>query len=145
PWSVWTGAAPEPFVPTVPTLSAPLPLPLLYDAWTRVGRPRVPPRGGVDLVHVTVPVRVPTGGVPVVATVHDVVPFTHPELLTPRGAHLARAGLEWIRANAVRCTVPSQVVADACVAHGFDRDALRVVPWGATVRVPDDAEVARVL
>lgn len=137
---------PRPFVPPIPTVPASLPLPLLYDAWTRFGRPLVETSTGpVDLVHVTVPIRVPTAAAPVVATVHDVLPFTRPELLTRRGARLARSGLEWIRANAVRCMVPSAAVAEACVAHGFPEDSLRVVPWGATVRVPDAAEVRAVL
>ena len=42
--------------------------------------------GAVDLVHVTVPMRVGIGDVPMVATVHDLFPLTRPEDFTPDGA-----------------------------------------------------------
>ena len=54
-----------------------LPLPVLYDSWARWGRPEVvAAAGAVDLVHVTVPMRVGIGAVPMVATVHDLFPLS---------------------------------------------------------------------
>lgn len=141
------GAPPlPPWTPTVPLATMPLPLPTLYDAWARWGRPSIEAATGpVDLVHLTVPMRAPRGRAPVVATVHDVFPLTDPDRLTDRGARLMRSGLEWIRANARMVAVPSDTVRDECVAHGFRPDRLRVVPWGAQVRVPEPHVVTRVL
>ncbi len=62
-----------------------------------------------------------------VVTVHDVVPWTHPETLTPRGVHFHRAMVKraWKHADAV--VVPTHAVADALNRiHRFD-DRLRVI------------------
>lgn len=124
------------FRPDGPTSRLPLPLPVLYDAWARTGRPRVGARA--DLVHLTVPVGPSRGDRPMVATVHDVLPLRRPEDFTGRGARLMRVGLDRIRREADLVMVPSQVVASDCVAHGFRPERLRVVPWGA----PDPAGLA---
>jgi glycosyltransferase involved in cell wall biosynthesis len=147
PSSMLPGRLPgAPWTPPVPCRSVPLPLPLLYDAWTRWGRPSIgSATGPVDLVHVTVPVRVPVGAVPVVATVHDLFPLTAPELMTGRGARLTRAGLDWIRRHAALVMVPSGTVEAQCIDRGFTAERLRVVPWGAEVSVPDDGDVDAVL
>jgi len=137
---------PAPWTPRIPTAVLPLPLPVLYDAWARTGRPSIErATGPVDLVHVTVPVPLPRCTAPVVATVHDVFPLTDPDLMTPRGARLTRAGLEWARRHARVVMVPSRTVEGECVEHGFDPARIRVVPWGAQVGVPDDDTVRRVL
>jgi glycosyltransferase involved in cell wall biosynthesis len=128
------------------TSTVPVPLPLLYDLWARTGRPRVErSTGPVDLVHVTVPMRVGVGVTPVVATVHDLFPLTRPQDSSTRGARLMAGGLEWIRATARAVMVPSATVAATCVEHGFDAARLRVVPWGATPGEPSSARVAEVL
>jgi glycosyltransferase involved in cell wall biosynthesis len=128
------------------TATVPVPLPLLYDLWARTGRPHVErSTGPIDLVHVTVPMRVGVGVTPIVATVHDLFPLTRPEDSTARGARLMAHGLEWIRDSARAVMVPSAAVADACADHGVEPDRLRVVPWGATPEEPTAARVADVL
>lgn len=119
---------------------APLPLPVLYDVWRHTGRPHVErATGPVDLVHVTVPMRVGVRTTtPVVATVHDLFPLTRPQESSPRGARLMAAGLAWIRDTARAVMVPSRAVATACEAHGFAPNRLHVVPWG--VEVPEAAD-----
>lgn len=127
------------------SVTMPLPLPVLYDVWRRTGRPHVErATGPVDLVHVTVPVRVGVGTTPVVATVHDLFPLTRPHESSPRGRRLMSTGLEWIRRTAAAVMVPSRAVSEACVAHGFDPGRLHVVPWGVEARVPRPDEVASV-
>lgn len=123
----------------------PLPLPLLYDVWSRADRPTIASvTGPIDLVHLTVPMRLPDEGVPVVATVHDLFPLTRPDWMTGRGARLMSLGLRTVRDRARRVMVPSEYVAQDCVEHGFDPAVIRVVPWGvAPVRVTD-AEVSEV-
>lgn len=119
-----------PFRPEVPLQRLALPLRALYDSWAVSGRPRVHP-DGVDVVHLTVPVAPSRGSIPLVATVHDVLPLDRPDDFTGRGARLMRAGIARIRDEADRVIVPSRVVADACESHGFDAARVRVVPWGA--------------
>ncbi len=122
-------------------------LPWLYDAWTWTGRPRwtsvVP---DADLVHVTVPVAPPRERVPVVATVHDVLPLTHPEWFTGRGAALMRRGLAAIAERADLVLVPSEATRRECLTHGFPADRLRVVPWGSRPVIgPSEDQIAAVL
>ncbi|MFM7061927.1 MAG: glycosyltransferase family 4 protein, partial [Actinomycetes bacterium] len=133
------------FEPPVPVARSPLPLPYLYDAWHLLRRPGLPAAAGwLDVVHVTAPVVPPTGAVPMVATVHDLVPVTRPELLTRRGARLLRRGLELVRDTAAVVMVPSQVVARDCREFGIGADRLQVVPWGATAVDPTPEAVAQV-
>jgi glycosyltransferase involved in cell wall biosynthesis len=131
----------------VPVRHLPVGLPLLYDAWTWTGRPRwTGSVRGADLVHVTVPVTPPRDRVPMVATVHDVLPLTHPEWFTGRGASLMRRGLASIAERADLVLVPSEATRRECLAHGFDADRLRVVPWGSRpVAGPSEDETAKVL
>ncbi|WP_144714032.1 glycosyltransferase family 1 protein [Curtobacterium pusillum] len=78
-----------------------------------------------------------------VVTVHDTVPWTHPETLTPRGVQFHRAMVKraWKHADAV--VVPTHAVASALNAiHRFD-ERLRVIggaPSGR-LRTPVDADV----
>ncbi|PZE84981.1 glycosyltransferase family 1 protein [Curtobacterium sp. MCBD17_032] len=78
-----------------------------------------------------------------VVTVHDVVPWTNPETLTPRGVHFHRAMVKraWKYADAV--VVPTHAVADALSEiHRFD-ERIRVIggaPSGR-LRTPVDADV----
>jgi glycosyltransferase involved in cell wall biosynthesis len=145
PSSLRAGALPA-GLPNATVARLALPLPLLYDAWSRVGRPSIEAvTGPVDLVHVTVPVRVPSGRAPIVATVHDVFPLTRTDSMTRRGTRLTRTGLGWIRDHASLVMVPSVTVAQQCVAQGFEDAKLRVVPWGAEVAVPDEVAVDGVL
>lgn len=78
-----------------------------------------------------------------VVTVHDTVPWTHPQTLTPRGVHFHKAMVKraWKHADAV--VVPTHAVAGALnEIHRFD-DRLRVIggaPSGR-LRVPVDADL----
>lgn len=68
----------------VPTTRLPLPPDLLARLWER-GLPPHPARSGV--VHAPTLLVPPTReGCALVVTIHDVVPWTHPATLTPRGA-----------------------------------------------------------
>jgi len=138
------GGEPDaPWVPPVPVAHLALPLPFLYDAWTRFRLPTVESAAGpVDLVHLTVPISPPRSPAPLVATVHDLFPLTRPEWFTGRGARLMRRGLERIRDEAEVVLVPSETVARDCAAHGFGPDRVQVLPWGSTPVSLDDDRVA---
>lgn len=146
PTSVLRPEVPDGLAAGVRTATVPLPLPVLYDVWSRWGRPHVGgATGAVDLVHVTVPMRVGIGDLPMVATVHDLFPLTRPEDFTPRGTRLMGAGLRWVLQHARAVMVPSATVAAACVDHGVSESALSVVPWGATASPSEPARVEAVL
>ncbi|MHB8449176.1 MAG: glycosyltransferase family 4 protein [Mycobacteriales bacterium] len=103
--------------------------------------------GPADLLHVTAPVlRVPTR-LPLVVTVHDVMPLRFPAWFTRRERVFFRSTLRWAAARAAALVTPSQVVADELVqllgpAAGF------VTVTGEGVRLGAEAaavDVARAL
>ncbi len=133
PATLLRNAPPGDWTPPIELVRLPLPLPILYDLWSRTDWPKVAgSAGAIDLIHLTVPIRPPEEKTPLVATVHDVFPLTRPELMTARGAKLMRTGLQAIFGRSKRVMVPSQCVADDCVAAGADAASIRVVPWGVS-------------
>jgi glycosyltransferase involved in cell wall biosynthesis len=84
-----------------------------------------------------------------VVTIHDAVPWTHPETLTPRGARWHRAMAERAARSAAAITVPTQAVADelADVLPAVRDMPVHVLGAGvarALVRVPDPDYAERV-
>lgn len=100
---------------------------------------------GGGLIHAPslfVPLHPPAAGeiTQTVVTVHDTVPWTHPETLTPNGVRWHKAQLKraWQYASAV--VTPTHAVADQIQQiHNFG-DRVRVVPGAASndVVMPDD-------
>jgi glycosyltransferase involved in cell wall biosynthesis len=106
-WTAWHRGAAMP-----PGLDGPRRLPLprraLIAAWERgVG----PVPRDADLVHAP-SLLMPPRRLPLVVTIHDAVPWTHPETLTPRGVrwHVAMATRAARHASAV--VVPTRAAAD---------------------------------
>ena len=131
------------FRPPIPVHPLPLARPWLYEAWNRLGHPRVErATGPIDVCHSTTAIPAPSRGASVV-TVHDVA-FVHtPERFTAHGARVMRAGLARCRhADLVLC--PSRTTADDLAALGFQPDRIRVIPWGVTPQPVGAADVARV-
>ncbi|MGI6876155.1 glycosyltransferase family 4 protein [Amycolatopsis sp. 3B14] len=88
----------------------PLPPRALVAAW-QAGLPYWP---GGDAVHAPTPLapaRVPRGRT-LSVTVHDTVPWTHPETLTPRGVRWHRAVIARAARRASGLVVPTRAVAD---------------------------------
>lgn len=112
---------------------------LLAELWSRGWPPTV--RG--DRVHATTPLAPARRG-GLVVTVHDAVPWTHPETLTPRGVqwHRTMIGRDVRRAESI--VVPSAAVADD-LSGIFPAAADRIVVIGHGVTAlpvpPDDAAV----
>jgi glycosyltransferase involved in cell wall biosynthesis len=100
------------------------------------------PRG--DLVHAPTLLAPPSRGRPLVATIHDAVPWTHPETLTQRGvAWHRRMGLR-VAASADLVIVPTAAVAAELAAFLDLGDRVRVVFEGAdALAVPPDAAERR--
>lgn len=121
----------------------PLPAQGLTLAW-EVGLPLRP--GGVDLVHA------PTLAAPprsrrsaLVVTVHDTVPWTHPETLTRRGVRWHRAMAARAAAHADALVVPTHAVAEDLHRHLDVKVPVVVAGAAASARVappPDAAQRA---
>jgi glycosyltransferase involved in cell wall biosynthesis len=108
-WTAWHRDVSGAHVPgTPPPRRLPLPRRPLALAWEH-GVP-VRPTGG-DLVHATTLLAPPRGRHPLVVTVHDAVPWTHPETLTPRGVRWHRRMAERTVPTADALVVPTHAVA----------------------------------
>ncbi|MDQ1710385.1 MAG: hypothetical protein QOG49_1770, partial [Frankiaceae bacterium] len=114
----------------------------LAVAWERGVGPA--PRGA-DVVHAPTLLMPPRRRTPIVVTIHDAVPWTHPETLTARGVAFHRRMGARAAAYADRVIVPSQATAAALAAVVDFGDRVRVVPMGvsAAVTPPSDARVRR--
>lgn len=132
--------------PPIPVVHHRLPRPLLYDAWHRLGRPRLPRSvGPVDVVWAAaMAVPPPSPGAALVVTVHDLAFLDRPEWSTRRGLSFFRRSWDVTRCRADLLVVPSATTAADCVRHGFDPERVEVVPWGVDTRPSSDAEVAAI-
>ena len=70
-----------------------------------------------DVLHAPTPLAPPRQKRPLVVTVHDAVPWTHPETLTPRGVHWHRTVIGRAAVEADAIVVPTQAVADELARH----------------------------
>lgn len=115
----------------------PLPRRVLVAAWEHGRGPAVP----ADVVHAPTPLHPPRRDRPLVVTVHDAVPWTHPETLTPRGVAWHRTMIARAAAGADLVVVPTHAVEDALRQHVALRDVL-VVGEGVSpdLVVPADAD-----
>jgi glycosyltransferase involved in cell wall biosynthesis len=121
----------------LPVRRLPLPRRGLVAAWERGRGPAVPG----DLVHAPTPLHPPRRTAPLVVTVHDAVPWTYPQTLTPRGVQWHRLMVARAAAEADLVVVPTQAVADALARHVALRDVL-VVGEGVSgdLVLPADAD-----
>jgi glycosyltransferase involved in cell wall biosynthesis len=120
----------------LPVRRLPLPRRGLVAAWARSGLPRVP----AEVVHAPTPLHPRKGVARLVVSVHDAVPWTHPETLTPRGVRWHRAMVGRAAAEADLVVVPTHAVAEELARHVRLRDVL-VVGEGvsADLAFPPDA------
>jgi glycosyltransferase involved in cell wall biosynthesis len=93
-------------------------------------------------VHAPTPLAPPRRGAPLVVTVHDAVPWTHPETLTPRGVRWHRSAIERAAREADALVVPTQAVADELARHVTPARPVHVVGEGvsADLSLPPDAD-----
>jgi glycosyltransferase involved in cell wall biosynthesis len=110
----------------------------LTVAWER-GIGPAPRR--VDVVHAPTLQLPPRRGRPLVVTIHDAVPWTHPETLTPRGVRWHRAMAQRAVAHADVLVAPSTATAVALQRELSLPEPPEVVPLGIT-RLPLPVDVA---
>jgi glycosyltransferase involved in cell wall biosynthesis len=97
---------------------------------------------GADVVHAPTPLAPPRSRRPLVVTVHDAVPWTHPETLTPRGVRWHRAVIERAARVADAIVVPTAAVAEDLGRHVHLARPPVVVGEGVSeaLALPPDAE-----
>ncbi len=119
----------------------PLPRRGLVAAWERGRGPRLQ----ADAVLAPTPLFPPGGGAPCLVVVHDAVPWTHPETLTPRGVAWHRSQVERAACEAALVVVPTLAVADELRRHVRLRELL-VVGEGVSgdLALPADADARAV-
>jgi glycosyltransferase involved in cell wall biosynthesis len=112
-------------------------------AWER-GLPPAP--RAADVVHAPTLLAPPRAGRPLVVTVHDAVPWTHPGTLTPRGVRWHRAMAERVGRTADAVVVPTAAVAGALRRWVTLPERVVVAGAGVSARLrrPDDAEARTV-
>ncbi|ANN20497.1 glycosyl transferase [Amycolatopsis orientalis] len=116
----------------------PIPPRALIAAW-QLGLPWWP---GGDAVHAPTPLaptRVPKGRTLSVA-VHDTVPWTHPETLTPRGVAWHKAMIARAARTATALTVPTRAVADELAGLVPVSVPVSVIPHGVRP-LPEPVEI----
>jgi glycosyltransferase involved in cell wall biosynthesis len=147
--STWTAWHADTAAARIPGASRPRRLPLgrrgLTAAWERgIG----PTPSGADLVHAPTPLFPPRRRRPLVVTVHDVVPWTHPETLTPRGVRWHRTMIQRAALTADAIVVPTAAVAAELVRYVSPRRPPVVVGEGVSGALtpgPDAAQRATTL
>lgn len=111
----------------------------LVAAWQQGRGPRP---ADCDLVHAPTLLAPPRGRRPLVVTIHDAVPWTHPTTLTPRGVDWHRAMAARVARTADAVVVPTHAVAAALADLLPLGDRLHVIGEGvsAAITLPDDAD-----
>lgn len=124
----------------------PLPRPVLYDAWARLGypaptlMPSLRSAGVVFAPSVAVP---PRGRRPLVVTAHDAAPYLFPEAFNARGLRFHRAGLAAAARRADLVLTVSASSRNELIAHtAIPADRIRVVPNGVDTEPATDAQAA---
>lgn len=115
----------------------PLPRRALIALWERGIGPGV----AGSVVHAPTPLAPPRRRTPLVVTVHDAVPWTHPQTLTPRGVRWHKTMVERAAREADLVVVPTQAVAEELSRFVALRE-VRVIGHGvsASLAVPADAQ-----
>ncbi len=111
----------------------------LVAAWQQGRGPRP---ADCDLVHAPTLLVPPRGRRPLVVTIHDAIPWTHPATLTPRGVDWHRTMAARAARTADAVVVPTQAVADALSELLPFGDRVRVIGEGVSsaLTLPPDAD-----
>ena len=113
----------------------------LYESWHYARRPKVQrATGPVDVVHVTGGAVAPHSA-PMIVTVHDLAFLHEPTHFTRHGLRFFKRALDLTRRDADLVLVPSEATADDCIAHGFEPERVRVVPWGIDIEVATESDI----
>ncbi|WP_282771396.1 glycosyltransferase family 4 protein [Saccharomonospora viridis] len=135
-WTVSSAVARRPDVEAarVEGVAGPRVLPLPPRALVAAWEAGIPLWPGGDAVHAPTPLAPPRSprGRTLSVTVHDTVPWTHPETLTPRGVSWHRRMVERAARRADTVVVPTEAVARDLTARVPMCARVRVAPHGVT-------------
>jgi glycosyltransferase involved in cell wall biosynthesis len=144
-WTAWHRDLSAAGLAEVAIRRLPLPRRALTLAWEREVGP-VP--SGADLVHAPT-LLLPPRVTPLVVTIHDAVPWTDPDTLTPRGVRWHRRMAQLAARRAAAIAVPTQAVADELtnVLAGLSSERISVLGAGVSAELcnePSEAKTAEV-
>ena len=123
------GARPSGLPATVPYVDLGWPRgSLRYEAWHRLGRPRLKIKA--DVVHAPSLAIPPVRDRPFVVTVHDIAFVRLPRATTRRGVAFHHRGLQLAREHAQLVIAPSLFTRDELLLEGFEAEKLRIAPLG---------------
>ena len=126
----------------IPGRPGPARLPVGRRALTALWEHRWPPAPAGTVLHATTPLA-PLGVRPrrgaVVVTIHDLVPYTHPDTLTPRGVAWHRTMIERAGRHADLIVVPTRAVAAELAELAGIADRVRVIGEGVTAACAEPA------
>ena len=133
-----------PYAPPMSVHHLPLPRFALYDAWHYLRRPVVErATGPVGAIHATT-IAIPPRSAPLIVTIHDLA-FVHgPTHFTARGLRFFRRGLDLAHRDADLIVCPSEATARDCIAAGFERERVAIVPLGVSSEPASEGEIERV-
>jgi len=119
-----------------------------WDLWGNLRLPLAAGQDGADLLHCPASRCCRLGGLPVVTTIHDVVPLKLPDLTVDQQAERFRRQVERCLLKSRRIIAVSESTRRDLISD-FDADPLRidVIAWAADSAcdaVGDEAELARV-
>lgn len=124
-------------------VAGPRVLPLSPKALTLAWQLGIPLWPGGDAVHAPTPLAPPKPGRHTLSvTVHDTVPWTHPETLTPRGVSWHRSMIARAARRATGLVVPTKAVAEDLRRQVGVPVPVRVAGHGVTAVFTDPAEIA---
>nr|WP_225954120.1 glycosyltransferase family 1 protein [Kibdelosporangium phytohabitans] len=125
----------DPAAATIPGVDGPRMMPLPRRALTLAWERGVRLWPGGDAVHAPTPFAppAPRRGRSLVVTIHDTVPFTHPETLTRRGAAWHQAMIKRATRQASAIVVPTEAVAAELAKYAPGPARVHVIGHG----VPD--------
>ncbi|HEY0639201.1 MAG TPA: glycosyltransferase family 1 protein [Pseudonocardiaceae bacterium] len=145
-WTLSTAVArhADPTPAVIPGVEGPRVLPLtrraLIAAWDR-GVPLWP---GGDSVHATTPLAPPPRrGRSLVVTVHDTVPWSHPQTLTERGARWHQRAIGRAARQASALVVPTGAVASELTRHTQPQCRVHIVGEGVPAVLAAEPERSR--
>jgi len=130
-----------PVAPPIPTSQYRLPRPLLYEAWHRIGQPKLSCEADVIWAPAMV---VPPRSAPLVVTVHDLDFIAHPERLSRRGRSFFPRAWQVTMDRADRIVCPSDATASQVRSQGVEAERVSTVPWGVDPTIATEDEIRSV-
>lgn len=114
-------------------------------SWSVFGAPAIrPPRGDLDLLHVLVPTMPVPTALPLVVTVHDLMPMKHPHWFSPRARWLFGRAMRQFQRQAVHFIAVSEATgADVEAVLEIPRERITIIPEGEPLDLtaPDAAAI----